>query len=452
MISCNRNEINVPVEAQLIVSPDTLFMTKGETKTVIITQQPAVDIHHWEISTKPDWIEVTPSTGQIKKSKGPVTITLDTTKLTGEQQKGVVEFVTDGAGVAQLVVTVESADLNNPNNPNIETGLIPAAASADVIDAEYSRSKDIIVTVTTSPYELRKLNTQNNTVEILPLHNIPSTVSVSKDGNYAAVAYNSPTIHSGSFAYINLNTMSIEKTYHVPTGISTILLAPNGWVYMFQTGNQTSVFHHRMYGVELATGYAVAHTGKVVAPNMNPILDKTEKYIYSAVDTGVKTNIDKFSIEEGAPEFRYSCPEYNRHPTGHYAWLNDTQTLLFGSSKNIFTASTSQSADMYLYGKLEGPGIIRAFDYSDNAGKIYTVNTLTSSLHSPPTNIVRRHNTDLSFEGETVLPNITTGTGSYRALGHYGFFNNAGTKYYVIAQAENPSITNAWKIITLNVE
>ena len=109
-------------------------------------------------------------------------------------------------------------------------------------------------------------------------------------------------------------------------------------------------------------------------------------------------------------------------------------------------------------GVLAGTGHVKTLDYSLNAGKIYSV-FATISPDEIPDDEIRIYNTQfLAFLGTIPLPGflIPDGTGGgsfYKSQGHFGFFNSAGTQYYVLVKVEAGSgAENEWAIATVEVE
>jgi hypothetical protein len=89
-----------------------------------------------------------------------------------------------------------------------------------VLDAEYSKQLDRIVTVSATPLnQLHVVNPLTGASVAVDLPLAPACVSVGPDGLFAAVG------HNGWISYINLSTHALIKTLPVSTDVVDIVLA-----------------------------------------------------------------------------------------------------------------------------------------------------------------------------------------------------------------------------------
>ncbi len=88
-------------EHQLIVSPEKIMLNDDETGLLYLTIQPAGEFQ-WNITSKPDWIEISPTSGTISREIIELELTPDYTGLNEGKHSGVIEIITNGAGSAKV--------------------------------------------------------------------------------------------------------------------------------------------------------------------------------------------------------------------------------------------------------------------------------------------------------------------------------------------------------------
>ena len=93
--------------------------------------------------------------------------------------------------------------------PIINTNPNSILLKTDVIDAEYSKSKESLVYISSNPSTLTVFNTNSEQFENIPLNYTPTCVSVSQDGETAVVG------HDGHITYVNLTTKTILNSYSI---------------------------------------------------------------------------------------------------------------------------------------------------------------------------------------------------------------------------------------------
>lgn len=319
-----------------------------------------------------------------------------------------------------------------------------------IIDAEYDRNNDVIIAVTNTPLQLQKFSPQSQTEETVALSLSPNCVSVSPDGNYAAVG------HSGKVSYVNLNSMEVEEVYFVTTVAHDVVLASNGWVYVFPEQDDD---WGRIRCIELATGIETNHTGSSIYGRTIAKLHPSGNFIYGANNGLSPSDFEKYDITGGTAAYMYDSPYHGNYSFGGDIWISEDGNRLFARSKNVFNSSENQSNDMTYNGNLVGDGSVVTLDHSTNANMIFAVLTAGSGWGVVPSSEVRMYGSDfLTFQGEIQLPGFLIPDGSgggvfYNSLGYFGFFDSTGTQFYVIVKVEEGSGSlNEWAIATLEVE
>ena len=305
---------------------------------------------------------------------------------------------------------------------------------ANIIDAEYDRNADFLYFISESPNELVKFSPVDKTEERLSLPLSASCLSLGQDGKYAVVG------HDGSFSYVDLINMEILQNYPVTTDVFDIILAPNGWVYAMPAADQWVTIRC----VELSSGLELPHIGNLVREGTKVKLHPSGKYIYGANNGLSPSDFEKYDISSGQAVYLYDSPYHGDFDFSGDIWINEEGDKLFAKSRNIFNATEVQSTDMTYAGSLSGDGNIVAFDVSKNAAKIFTVLSEGFIWDGYPGNVVNIYDTDFfNLLEQKEIPGFLVPDGAgdgnlYDAEGHFGFFDDAGTHFYLLVKAHDP--------------
>lgn len=316
----------------------------------------------------------------------------------------------------------------------------------NVIDAEYDRVNDVMIVVSENPNQIRKFNLATNVEESLSLNNIPKCISISQDGNYAAVG------HNGSFSYVNLTSMTIDNNYAVSTDVYDIVLAPNNWVYI-----TSSINYQKMRCVDLSNGQETLSQDPQdgFAPrtaNAKAELHPSGNYIYASAPGLIPSDIDKYDIRNGRARSLGDSPYHGEYEFGYKFWFSESGNEIFTNSKNVFDSSL-----YYRYsieGGLAGDNtkVIDIMDINANSNRICAL-FIDDNYNYIRSNKVRVYNTQFSLLRQIEISpymNTNTNTGSYfhDSPGYFGFFNSSGTKFFVLVKYSYPT---QWAIATINI-
>lgn len=102
---CNKDDDsnNPTTESQIIVSPANMMINDNETGILSISVQPPGEFQ-WNVASKPDWIEVSPSSGTINNSIIELELTPNSVGLSQGKHFGEIEIITNGAGKGEINV------------------------------------------------------------------------------------------------------------------------------------------------------------------------------------------------------------------------------------------------------------------------------------------------------------------------------------------------------------
>ena len=432
--------LSVPETGLMSASVDSLtFNYFVDTRTAWL-RNAGNTAFQWNLTASQPFVEVSPASGTLAPG--------DSVLLTATVKRD--NFSTTNVYTAGLTVqNNKGASLSLPvavRHFKEEKWLL----SGRVIDAEYDRANDVLVAVTEAPNRLLKLYPETQTIQSVQLDYVPTCVSVAPNGSHAAVG------HNGSFSYVNLGSLSVQKVYSVTADALDIVLAPNNWAYVFPRQDQWE----QIRCINLATGAETPSTDGQIYAGTRAKLHPSGTYIYGA-DNGLSpSDFEKYAISGGTAQLLYDSPYHGDYDFGGDLWFSDDGNRIFARSRNVFKSSTQQSIDMTYNGALTGDGYISTLDHSSAANKIYAV--FSDGLFVwdfKPSNQIRKYDAQfLGFQGTETLPGFLTpdGTGGGTASvarGYFGFFNAAGSKYYVLVKADDGSGSlNEWALVSVPVQ
>jgi chitinase len=318
-----------------------------------------------------------------------------------------------------------------------------------VVDAEYSKSLDRIVMVSSEPNEIHVYNPMtgtNDVVQSLPLS--PSCVSVGPDGKAAAVG------HNGWVSYVDLTATTTSEesvqTLLVATDVFDIVLARNGYIYAFPRADQWVNIH----SIEIATGIETTHEGFPIRERTRVKLHPSGTKIYGA-DNGLSpSDFERYDIAGGAAEYEYDSPYHGDYPIDGDLWISEDGGRIFVRGRSVFRSSDNRDMDMIYAGKLDlglgqvGLSTIQSLDHSSRQGKILAIPSFRESWQyggegeddstaSSDDQIEIYEESFLGHISTLTLPKFLGNNGArHEPHGKFIFFDSTGERFHVIAQAD----------------
>jgi hypothetical protein len=315
-----------------------------------------------------------------------------------------------------------------------------------VIDAEYSKALDKIITVSATPTnQIHVVDPISGDDRALGLSYVPTCVSVGPDGVHAAVG------HNGHVSYVDLNTLTLLRTYDVTTDVIDVVLAGNGYVYAFPRVDQWE--HIRCLNLE--TGQETLHTGMYVRAGTLAKLHPDGTKMYGANNGVSPSNIERYDITAGTAAYMYDSPYWGDYPVCGNLWMSEDGMRIFTACGKVFRSSDAVSEDMVYNGTLSGSGSIGHLDHSSEVNKV----ALIMKGSSFPTVVVK--DTDiwiyqydpLAYYTTVPLPPFPVGGVGYQSHGRFVFFNSAGSALFAIVQADTDSGTLLdYALATVDIE
>lgn len=299
-----------------------------------------------------------------------------------------------------------------------------------VVDAEYSKALDKIVMVSSVPSnQLHIYDPVTNVDTAVALNLPPSSVSVSPDGSFAAVG------HNAWISYVDLSTGTLVKTLPVAADVLDIVLAGNGYAYVFPRIDQWVNIH----AVNIATGVETLSTGGYIYAGTKGKLNAGGTAIYGVTNGLSPSNIEKYDITGGTPAYAYRSPYWGTYPVCGDLWMSEDGLRIFTKCGSVFNSTSLQATDMVYGGALPNLASIRHLSHSSAAGNVIAIPDNSWSTTNLDTEVRVYGYQYLTFVQSIPLPHFVVGNNAYAGHGRFVFYNSTGAKSFVVLQADTGS-------------
>ena len=310
----------------------------------------------------------------------------------------------------------------------------------NIIDAEYSKSLDKIITVSADPHRLHVYDPESEASIDTVLSLAPTCVSVGPDGLHAAVG------HNEWVSYVNLSTASVEKTLSVSTDVIDIVLAGNGYAYAFPRTDQWE----KIRCIMLETGSETLQTGNSIYAGTKAKLHPSGNAIYGAQNGISPSDIEKYAIVGGTAEYQYNSPYHGQYAMFGNLWISEDGLWIVTRGGNVFDASAQVNQDMLYNCALSALNRVEHLSHSGAVDKLIAIPGIDLISPDDEDQEVQIYDSiSFNYERKVSLPMFKVNGRRYPGHGRYVFFNREGNAYYVILQAdESAGLANDFGIAT----
>lgn len=325
--------------------------------------------------------------------------------------------------------------------------------NGDVIDAEFSKTKNKLVFVTSSPSKVCILSSSSDSIESISLSYVPTCISISPDGETAVVG------HDGSITYLNLQTKTIIDNFSVSCDAIDVVLANNKWAYVFPRNDQWESI--RSINMNIASNNETQGNGYQIYAGTKGRLHPSGKFIYGA-DNGLSpSDIEKFNIQNGTAVGIYDSPYHGDYPMNGNLWFSEDGNRIFTRGKTVLKTSEIQNQDMIYNGKINSDSFsnIEWLDHSNIKSNLYVIGSNGYSWISPNRMpyVYIYNSTNLSYKSKLELekflvPNNIGGGNFFDAIPYFTFSNSIGNSLFVLIKANGAGLANEWAIQKFTIE
>ena len=338
-------------------------------------------------------------------------------------------FTADVSGDYQIQLVVSDGELSSsPYNVYVNAD-DPSQATVEnlpfhVVTAAYSSQLDRVVAISSAPDKLVQYDINTGEIREVSLPAAAETVDVSPDGTLAVVGHSADM----KLSVISLTDNQLLATYPVTTDIYDLVLAANGYAYIFPlTGSWVNI-----HAVDMASGEETLSTEFRIRDRTNAALHSSGHYIYG--------------LNYGALEI-YDVSEATVEVVDVPVWAD------WGTCPDIFMFKdglNGLSACGTVLRSSAGGG-----DYALHAGELELVNPVTSvaandseiaifqyppaffqSFPDPSKYIAIYDRVSHQHLRNLELPEMEVGNSSYPVQGRFLFRDSAGETLIALMQAE----------------
>ncbi len=319
----------------------------------------------------------------------------------------------------------------------------------DIVDADYSTSLDRVVLATSAPSELVIVTpkTLETTSVALPL--LPSSVSVAPDGRSAALA------HNGFVSIVDLTTATLTKTISTTTVAGDIVLAANGFAYLFPESDQWVGIH----SIDIAAGVDLGDDSSwgIYAGTLAK-LHPSGQAMYGITVGLSPTDIETYDISAGVVGAISDSPYHGDYAMCGDLFLDKDGSRIFTGCGTAFKASPGTVDDMKYNGVLEesqaGSYAYRSIVHDPVKGLVYAIGRegpYWADEPDPSEASVRVYSYEfLAAQGSLPIPCMESGPTKATAYGRFVFVSSSGAQVHVLTRAEQSGLVDEWGLVTLD--
>lgn len=298
-----------------------------------------------------------------------------------------------------------------------------------VVDAEYSTALDRLVVVSSGPSQLHLIDPSTLDDVAVDLPVTPNAVSISPDGRTAAVG------HDGWISIVALSPPALKDTYEVAADIHDLVLAGDGWAYGFPALDDG----RDIQAVKVSTGAVKVSSGFGFRAGSRAKLHPGGATIYTANNGVSPSDIERYSIADGAVTLMYDSPYHGDYAMCGDLWLSDDGARIYTACGNVFRSSAAEAEDMTYSGSVGDLGVVHADD-SATAGLVVVLQRTGNQWdRGPNVEVELRDRAFLQVQDVLALPAFPGAGRSWASNGRFAFLDAAGSQLVALVRAEEGS-------------
>jgi len=320
---------------------------------------------------------------------------------------------------------------------------------SNVIDAEYNKKTDQLVYISSNPSRIYIFDSNSEAIESIPLAYEPTCISISQDGETAAVG------HDGYITYVNLKSKSIVNTYIVSCSALDIVLGNNKWAYVFPKKDQWTYIKSVNMNLSYDNEAPRSIYNQLFAGTKGR-LHPSGKYIYAT-----DNQMEKYDVQNGDIVNHNDAPSEGNYPMNGNLWFSEDGRRIFTRGKTVLNTSEIDNLDMNYNGTIDSDtdSNIEWLDHSSIKNNLYLIisdGKYWSSVKNRhyiytynASNITFKN----KYELEKYFVSDNKGGGTYfEAEPYFVFSNSKGNSLFVVTKAIDSGLANEWAIQKIPID
>ena len=254
------------------------------------------------------------------------------------------------AGSPFTLTTHYTVDSNVLPEPGVTPLLVTSrqALAHNVVDAEFSKALNAVVMVSSLPrHALYVYDLATGTEKQLNLNKLPVAVSISPDGNLAAVG------HDALVTHVDLRTVGqaspTVRLLNLSSNTSDLVLDGRGTVHVFPATDQWVKVHSIVVATNVET---LANTFPWPYAGNRARLHPSGDTIYAANNGLSPDNIENYHVETGTVSLIGDSRYHGDYAMCGNLWISDDGARIYTACGATFAASTVPANDMLYAGTL----------------------------------------------------------------------------------------------------
>jgi hypothetical protein len=305
----------------------------------------------------------------------------------------------------------------------------------NVIDAEYSKFLDKIIIASDNPAAVHIFDPATLTDNSVSLNMAPTSISVSPNGQFAAVG------HSQSVSYVDLNALTVSKTFAVSIDVSDLVLAENGFIYPYGSNNSDIISINTIND-------SVTTTYGSLAYGLNVKLHSNGTSIYGANNGLSPDDVVKIDITNGAAAYLYDSKYHGDFNFCGNLWLTEHDNDIITKCGNVFFSSNKATNDIIFKKKLPIASAIQDAISPTILNRIVLIPTQYNPYSSPSNTITDDQRIEIFtnsnvLENSVLLPSYFDNQQLLIGHGRFVFANQQNSEVYALLLNESEDQTKS---------
>jgi hypothetical protein len=252
-------------------------------------------------------------------------------------------------------------------------------------------------------------------------------------------------MHDGLISYINLSTLTIERSLAVPVSDGKVAIG-DGYLYVLPT------YVGSVVSVNLSTG---VYSLKDFFYGSGGRYNSYTNAIYGTRDGISPNDIERYTITNGIFSSQTDSPYHGDYAACGEVWFSPDLTRIYNGCGTVYRASTDPTRDMTYVATLPGLNGIKHLSTSAGRKRVALISgsPMVAANQSVSDNQVLLYESDyLNLVGSYRMPDFVVGSSNYPAHAKWVFFSNDSSLLHVVLQADSSSnMRNSFAVFTISL-
>ncbi|KAG1663407.1 hypothetical protein GQR58_020353 [Nymphon striatum] len=362
-------------------------------------------------------------------------------------------FTPDVTGAYRITLTViDSNNAKDTKTLSFNALSEPILLGHSITDAEYVKSIDKIVAISSSPNNsLRVINPETGVSEqVTFINETPVNVSISPNEKSVAIAF------ENSIGFYSLDDIAQEKTFDIPIsplygdGIQDVVIDNGDLIYFSYIG--------KLYTLNPNSGSLITVEDTFFYDWGNLKIQPQTSNIYLADILNHPSDVHKFDATQNPPTYKYDSPYHGDYDFDGDLWFTSDGKLFLAASGNLFHTSELRTEDMLYKDSIDSSIFYLThtkITHADHSSQKNSFITTVTDIEPYTRNVteIRSYSLDsLKLESSIRFDDFSLDNNEINnSEALFAFYDGSGMKSYIIAKsiditmpASNSPVVKVW--------